>query len=102
MRHSLCYRCEHRALFWESGKKHHPRYECGEPESSKSTCYMYQPVKPVVVARAEGYEDDPRPLSTGYFSCRFTVQRVADVVLVEHQEREGVFWFWKPKADDHG
>ena len=61
---SLCFRCEHRAQWHETGGKHQPRMECGEVNSSKYACYMYIPVQPVRIKRLD--IDDPRPLSPGY------------------------------------
>lgn len=57
-KHGLCFRCEHRAQYYETGLS--PRMECGEPETCKYTCYMYKPVRPVVVKAQD--PDDPRPL----------------------------------------
>ena len=47
---SLCFRCEYRALFLETGYK--PRLECGSVEDSKYICYMYKPVEPVVLEKS--------------------------------------------------
>jgi hypothetical protein len=52
----LCYRCEHRANFFETGSR--PRCECGDVQTTKAGCYMYRPVRPVTLAPAK---DDPRP-----------------------------------------
>jgi len=43
----LCFRCEYRAVFLETG--HGPRYECGCIDTSKGACYMYVPSKPVTL-----------------------------------------------------
>ena len=56
--HSLCFRCEHRAL-WLETKTHRPRYECGDEKYSKYSCYMYQPVVPPVLEQDKG---ERRPL----------------------------------------
>jgi len=58
---SLCYRCEHRVNFLEN--KIASRCECGTIESSVCGCYMYEPVKPVVLKKNE---DDTRPQFAGY------------------------------------
>ena len=47
----LCYRCEQRARFLETGNG--PRYECQQPGSVVG-CYMYQPTRGVVLARDRG------------------------------------------------
>ena len=54
----LCFRCEYRAEFFESGRK--PRVECGNIENGNYSCYMYKPVLPVVLSPMPGYEDRPR------------------------------------------
>lgn len=71
----LCFRCEHRAEFLSSGRR--PRFECGQIESSNIACYMYTPVRPVVLARLHSKEEDPRPSHGGYFGCRMKGVRVA-------------------------
>ncbi|RLI00941.1 hypothetical protein DRO38_05730 [Candidatus Bathyarchaeota archaeon] len=57
---SLCYRCEHRANFLEKAMR--PRWECGEINSSKFSCYMYKPVRPVKTKVNKG---DKRPQFAG-------------------------------------
>ncbi len=57
-RYGLCFRCEHRAQYFETG--HAPRMECGSPEICVGGCYMYKPVKPVVVEQQN--PNDPRPI----------------------------------------
>lgn len=49
---SLCWRCEHRAVAHQS--LFGPRYECTDFEHSKQCCYMYQPVKPVILKKVKG------------------------------------------------
>jgi len=58
---SLCYRCEHRACFLETGRR--PRCECGNAGASNYSCYMYEPVKPVVL---EPNENEKRDLRLGW------------------------------------
>lgn len=55
--YGLCYRCEHRAL-WNETQNHRPRFECGADISVRS-CYMFQPIKPLVL---EPNEKDNRPI----------------------------------------
>ena len=52
----MCYRCEYRAEFLEHGRQ--PRCECGEIQSSVYSCYMYRPVRPCVLTKAD--KGDPR------------------------------------------
>ena len=51
----LCHRCEHRIRFIEKGRR--PRCECGDLGHAVGCCYMYTPVNPVIMKKAEG---DPR------------------------------------------
>lgn len=53
----LCYRCEHRAVFLETGDR--PRFECGMERSASPACYMFLPCKPIAVAAIEG---EKRPM----------------------------------------
>ena len=66
--HGLCHRCDRRAGFHEKGIR--PRYECGTGMSVMS-CYMYEPVKPVVLRRTKhdlrrfGFRVSPVGLADG-------------------------------------
>lgn len=92
----LCYRCEHRARFHEEGSR--PRHECGDT-GSKIGCYMYQPVKPLVLKK-QG--EDPRPEYGGYFGARQEGVRIADVELALKKIKDGSFVYWKPKEKESG
>lgn len=48
----LCFRCEHRASFLETGSQ--PRFECGNIENSNKGCYMFIPCRPVVMKKKQG------------------------------------------------
>jgi len=74
-RTALCYRCEKRARYLEDG--HAPRCECADVNRAVYCCYAYRPVKPVVLARAPGYEDRPR-FSPGMICARERAVRVYD------------------------
>ncbi len=66
----LCHRCDRRAVFHEKGIR--PRYECGTT-SSVFSCYMYAPVRPLVLRRTKGdrrnfmYRESPAGLLNGYY-----------------------------------
>lgn len=86
----LCYRCEYRALFHETGNG--PRCECQDPKSSVRSCYMYKPVKPVVLAPNEG---DSRPMFAGaMISCRSHFVRVAEGRIRGKGFDDGVVLYW--------
>ena len=93
----LCFRCEHRAKFLEEGSR--PRYECGEIEESKFSCYMYKPVRPVVTAKLG---DDKRPKYAGsLFSARSRFVEVAeDVELKVEEIATGDYLYWAPKQEE--
>ena len=70
----LCFRCEHRARYYETGSA--PRMECGSPETAVYGCYMYKPVRPVVVGPRD--KSDPRPIfGPPMISGRVQFERVA-------------------------
>lgn len=49
---TLCFRCERRAVFMETGRA--PRLECRNTGQSVYGCYCYEPVHPVVLAKDDG------------------------------------------------
>jgi hypothetical protein len=102
--YGLCFRCEHRARFVEfnarfpnSTQAPRPRYECGEPNASKHSCYMYQPVRPVILAADTG---DKRPqLGPAMIAARMhALGFPAEIKLAAIQYRDGVLPFWLPDA----
>jgi hypothetical protein len=95
--HGLCFRCEYRARFCETGER--PRMECGDIDSAVNSCYMAKPVKPIVVSKDH---QDRRPLMPGLFSARF--HRVADpiVELCIKQMPRGYMLYWMPKEKERG
>ena len=90
----LCYRCEHRADFKETGRR--PRYECGTDYAVVS-CYMYQPVMPVILKKEKG---DRRPqFGPAMISARSQAVGVSKFELDLHKTRNGVVLYWRPKSD---
>jgi len=87
---SLCYRCEYRARFLEEGLR--PRLECGMIDQSNHSCYMFQPVRPVLVEANKGEE---RPISFSYWSGRFhIVEQEPELELVITNENEFILPIW--------
>jgi hypothetical protein len=88
---SLCFRCEHRAFYLETGSG--PRAECKRTENGIDDCYCYLPVKPCTIRRKTG---DYRPMLLGMLGCR--VERAEDVaMMVARDEHEGaVTPYWLP------
>lgn len=92
---SLCYRCEHRANFLERGSR--PRHECGDITHSSGSCYMFKPVRPIVVAPSD--KRDKRPwLGPPILSSRSKSLGVCDEVGLEaFPVGEGLCLYWSPK-----
>jgi len=89
----LCFRCEERAKFLEEGIS--PRCECGMVTSSKYSCYMYKPVRPVVIKKNE---DDDRPQFAGaMLSARSHFVRMADCELKVAVVEDGKVLYWEVK-----
>lgn len=101
MRTSLCFRCEHRARFLEGNGR--PRYECGEVGKSKMSCYMFLPIKPVIMERLYSEKEDPRPEYGMLLGCRMKVVRVTnddEVELAAFRKDDGTSYImWKKKED---
>lgn len=92
-RQGLCYRCEHRANFYETGEG--SRCECKSPEMSVNSCYMYRPVRPVVIKRNDG---DERPqFGLSIISARSHFVRLADEMIIDAFDVEdgGVVLYYK-------
>jgi len=92
----LCYRCEHRAHFLETGER--PRYECGEINKSKYACYMYKPCKPIAMKRHLPEKQDPGPEHAGFFGCRMEFSKFPDVELyIKRLNKKESVLLWKIK-----
>ena len=88
----LCYRCEYRSQFKETGEG--PRYEC-KTDSSVYSCYMYRPVRPVLLVRDR---DDRRPIAGPWaFSARaHRPDREPKVELFIEKQKLGYLLYWRP------
>jgi len=90
---SLCYRCEHRARFLETGER--PRYQC-KTDGAAWSCYMYKPVKPLIMARNKG---DRRPMFSGIaFSARSHAIGIAKGEYQVIKQGKGKAIFYMPKS----
>lgn len=96
---SLCYRCEHRAKNKETKGQHQPRYECGTDDSVGS-CYMFQPVKPIMLKRNEG---DRRSIDAGWaFNARVHRVDIDNNILslnVSVFPDENFIYYWNIKKE---
>ena len=91
----LCFRCDHRAIFLETGRR--PRHECGEIEQCKYACYMHKPVKPVIL-RARG--GDPRPqFGPAAISARSEYAGEPDMELNVMTVEGGAVLYWDVVRD---
>ena len=92
----LCFRCEHRAMFLEKG--HQPRCECGDIKSSKWSCYMYSPVRPMVLTKSD--KKDKRPQFGPYMISSRSSGVVVEqdkIQLKLHKYKNGSMIYWAPK-----
>ena len=92
----LCYRCEHRAK-WNETKEMRPRYQCGDTSMSVISCYMFKPVKPVILGKLD--EDDDRPLfGPPVIAARVAGKLVADKIeLTVEETDDGYMLYWVPE-----
>ena len=98
---ALCHRCEYRAQFHEIGRA--PRCECGSVGHAVWSCYMYDPVKPVMQEVNEG---DRRPIAGGWMIAprahRVEVpedfwERVLVGFPKKRKQGQRFLMYWKPK-----
>lgn len=89
----LCFRCEHRALFHE--EKIQPRCECSMTNCAVHSCYMFKPVRPIVLKQLD--KKDKRPMSLNYFSCRVCGKKTEDLKAQMIKVKEGFLVWWEPK-----
>ena len=93
----LCFRCECRAVFLETGKK--TQLECGmSVEGTVYGCSEYQPVKPLVV---EKEIDKERTQFTGddVLIRSLYVEDADCCQLIEQTVHNGVIEYWIPKQN---
>lgn len=94
--HGLCFRCNHRAVFLETG--HGPRSECKDINNATGGCYMYTPTKPLILVKDS---TDKRPQFAGaIFSSRSRSGGLADCRLSLEQTKAGATPYWTPKSID--
>ena len=100
---TLCFRCEHRAVFLEDSEKAKdssiptPRYECRLINNSISSCYMFSPVKPLTIEKTE--QEDPRGITLGILGARVTPSlKQPELVLASKVLKNKVLVYWKPKT----
>lgn len=94
----LCYRCEYRAQYHETG--HAPRAQCGD-KGAVGSCYMHRPVKPLVLIKENDSLNRPQ-FSGAMFSSRSRSGGLADCRLNLEQGKDGSVLYWSPKSlDDH-
>lgn len=91
----LCYRCEHRARHLED-PGYQPRYECGNTSKAVWCCYMYRPVRPMVLRSIAG---DRRPfMGPSAVSSRMQgrVVKPEEIDLALERKRDGNLIYWTP------
>ena len=87
----LCYRCEHRAVGMEEGRG--PRHECWH-DGAKVSCYMYKPVRPLVLEADDERDITLPPMLAG----RAHSTRLMPGECVERVNEDGsVMRWWRPE-----
>lgn len=91
----LCFRCEERAKFLETGNG--PRCECQTPTVNTSTCYMYKPVRPVITQVAKGYAGRPRlaPIAISAREEAVGVATTMELQVISYTKKR-ICLYWKP------
>jgi len=101
---SLCFRCDHRAVFLEQG--YGPRCECKDTSLSVHGCYMYRPVRPVTLRRSATAHRFQPVLGPSMIAARMqSVGLWEDAqlgVAVKRRKGKAVEYtpYWRPKQDD--
>ena len=91
----LCFRCEHRAVFHESNIA--PRYECGCKGFAVCSCYMFKPVKSLILAPLD--KKDKRPfLGPAMIASRAVSIGVSQGSYRYVLQSDGIVVYWKPKG----
>lgn len=91
----LCFRCEFRALYLETGFG--PRCECKDVQSSSYSCYAFKPVMPLVVKPRTG---DRRSLYGGMLlGGRMTPVARSEMELHGKKVKHGYLAYWLPKEE---
>ena len=91
----LCFRCEHRARYLETNQR--PRLECSLTDKSVYSCYMYRPVKPVILEKNKN--DRRYQLAPMMMSARSHVYRLPkdgdEIILIATKIKRKLFLFWQ-------
>ena len=104
----LCFRCEHRARFLQAElmKEDYvprPRFECGDVKQSKHSCYMFQPVKPCIIARNKLEKKifkGVRPIfGPSMISSRSHFVRIPKLTAKIIEYEDGTILYWSPDKD---
>lgn len=94
----LCHRCEHRVSVLEGGTP--PRYECGDmfcmdgSHKAVCSCYMYSPVRPLVIKRNEG--DKRQVFAPWLLSARVHAIAIADGHIAFLKRKVGAAFYFVP------
>ena len=83
----LCYRCEHRAQFLESGRGF--RCECQNPTTASYCCYGYQPMRPLLLRRAPR---DKRPFGYRTVAVKLLPAETVAVIAKKRGKKRAATW----------
>ena len=107
----LCYRCQHRLEYiestkyeWIDGKRvikkegRRPRMECGNINTSNYACYMFQPIKPIVIEMVDSEKNlkiKRSPFDSPFFAARSKfIREVKTDKLRAVTTKDGYFLEW--------
>lgn len=94
----LCYRCQHRLDFLEKGRQ--PRCQCGDIDKAVGSCYMFKPIKPLIIVPFESekrIEGLKRPLfGPAAFAGRKSGYEPNNVKLDVIEQEDGFLLHWVP------
>ena len=98
----LCFRCEYRARYLETGSG--PRCECGMTTRSSYSCYIYTPVRPLSITANE--KDRRFPLWPWMLSARCHSAGLANVFLTakiikgKRRSEDKFIKYWLPVEEE--
>ena len=94
----LCFRCECRARYLETGEG--PRFECQNIPNSVSHCYSYRPTMPLTQIPDKG---EKRPIGEAWMFSGRAHAKLVDAMWRQrrwHHEDNSLDIWWEPVMDD--
>ena len=93
----LCFRCEKRAKFLETGNR--DRSQCGVIESQLYSCYCYEPIKPILLEKSD--KSDIRDITLDIYSSRIKpAEKQPSLNMNLEMIDNGLLFYWKPEKKE--